>query len=155
CLAKDREDRYQTIKDVAIEIKELRQELKAAGVESTPTPDRIVMGSALDAQPTEILAGNKTARSSSSFANRESSAAYLVDSIKQHKVAVGMIAALVIVAGITAAVYYWRSSKSAAPIDSIAVLPFVNQNNDPNIDWIADGLTDSIMNGLTPLQNLK
>src|SRR5262245_46673898 len=155
CLAKDREDRYQTIKDVAIEIKELRQELKAAGVESTPTPDRIVTGSALDAQPTEILAGNKTARSSSSFANRERSAAYLVGSIKQHKVAVGMIAALVIVAGIAAAVSYWRSSKSAAAIDSIAVLPFVNENTDSNIDWIADGLTESIINGLTPLQNLK
>jgi tetratricopeptide (TPR) repeat protein len=50
----------------------------------------------------------------------------------------------------------WRSSKSAAAaIDSIAVLPFVNQNNDSNIDWIADGLTDSITNSLTPLQNLK
>lgn len=133
CLAKDPEDRYQTIKDVAIEIKELRRELKAEGIETTAKPDRSVPNTALDAQPT-----------------------YLVSIIKQNKAAVGIVAALVIVAGIVAAVSYWRSSKSAASaIDSIAVLPFVNQNNDSNIDWIADGLTESIINGLTPLQNLK
>ena len=156
CLAKDPENRYQTIKDVAIEIKELRHELKAAGIETTAKPDRSVPSTAIDTQPTLILSGNKTARSSSSVANRESSAAYLVSTIKQNRATVGIVAALVIVAGIVAAVSYWRSSKSAASsIDSIAVLPFVNQNNDSNIDWIADGLTDSITNGLTPLQNLK
>src|SRR6185503_4285902 len=132
CLAKDREDRYQTIKDVAIEIKELRHELKAAGIDTTPTPDRSIPNTASGAEPTRILRGNKTP-SSSSFVNRES-----------NKAAVGIIVALVIVAGIVAAVFYWRSSKSAAPaIDSIAVLPFLNQNNDSNIDWIADGLTES------------
>jgi hypothetical protein len=29
CLAKDKEERYQTIKDVAIELKELRRELES------------------------------------------------------------------------------------------------------------------------------
>ena len=155
CLAKEREDRYQTIKDVAIDIRELRHELTAAGTETTATPNRRVPNTALGAEPTDVPSGNKTAPSSSSLANRESSAEYLVSTIKQNKAAAGIVA-LVIVAGIVAAVSYWRSSKSAASaIDSIAVLPFVNQNNDSNIDWIADGLTDSITNGLTPLQNLK
>jgi len=39
CLAKDPEDRYQTIKDVAIELKELRREMESAAAEaglSTP-----------------------------------------------------------------------------------------------------------------------
>src|SRR5439155_15448315 len=35
CLAKDPDDRYQTIKDVAIELKELRRELQGAGVDTT------------------------------------------------------------------------------------------------------------------------
>ena len=153
CLAKDPEDRYQTIKDVAIEIKELRHELKAAGIETTATPHH---SATHGAQPTEILSRNKTARSSSSFANRDSSAESLVSNFKQHKVAIGIIAGLIIVAGIVAGWSYWRSNKAAAAaIDSIAVLPFVIQNNDSNIDWIADGLTESIINGLTPLQNLK
>jgi len=154
CLAKDREDRYQTIKDVAIEIKELRHELKAAGIEKTSAPNRTVTDSALN-QPTDVLSRSKTG-SSSSFAIRESSAEYLVSGVRQHKFAIAIIAGLMIVAGILAANFYWRSEKApGASIDSIAVLPFVIQNNDAEIDWIADGLTESIINGLTPLQNLK
>src|SRR5436309_3835963 len=38
CLAKDREDRYQTIKDVAIELRELRRELEGLGVDTTVSP---------------------------------------------------------------------------------------------------------------------
>jgi TolB-like protein len=150
-LAKDREDRYQTIKDVAIDIKELCQELKAAGVETTATPDRNVTDHALDAQPTSSPSGSNNAPS---FSHRESSAEYLASSIKQHKVAIGIVA-LVIVAG-SLTISYWRSNKATATaIDSIAVLPFIKQNNDSNIEWIADGLTESIINGLTPIQNLK
>src|SRR5256886_10514071 len=35
CLAKDPEERYQTIKDVAIELKEVRREMKTAGMGAT------------------------------------------------------------------------------------------------------------------------
>ena len=37
----------------------------------------------------------------------------------------------------------------------IAVIPFVNQNHDAGVDWISDGLTESIINNLTQLPNLK
>jgi TolB-like protein/Flp pilus assembly protein TadD len=152
CLAKDREDRYQTIKDVAIEIKELRQDLK--GVEITATPDRSATNSVLDAKPAAILSGTTSGRSpSTSLASRQSSAEYLVSSLKQHKVVLGLAALIVV--GILAGLYYWQSSKTSAVIDSVAVLPFVNQNNDTSIDWIADGLTESIINSLSPIQNLK
>jgi TolB-like protein/Flp pilus assembly protein TadD len=35
------------------------------------------------------------------------------------------------------------------------VLPFENQNRDPNSDYLSDGLTESIINSLTQLPNLK
>ena len=35
CLAKDADDRYQTIKDVAIELKEVRRDIKDAGINPT------------------------------------------------------------------------------------------------------------------------
>src|SRR4029077_15479381 len=38
CLAKDPEDRYQTIKDVAIELRDLRRELEGAGFDTTVPP---------------------------------------------------------------------------------------------------------------------
>src|SRR5258707_2043547 len=38
CLAKDPDERYQTIKDVAITLKELRRELQGAGIDTTLRP---------------------------------------------------------------------------------------------------------------------
>jgi TolB-like protein/Tfp pilus assembly protein PilF len=40
-------------------------------------------------------------------------------------------------------------------IDSLAVLPFVNASNDPNMEYLSDGITESIMNGLSHLPQLK
>ena len=38
---------------------------------------------------------------------------------------------------------------------SIAVLPFDNQNHDPNIDYLSDGITESIIHSLSQLPQLK
>src|SRR2546422_5868166 len=38
CLAKDMDERYQTIKDVAIELKEVRREMKMPGIDTTIPP---------------------------------------------------------------------------------------------------------------------
>ena len=37
----------------------------------------------------------------------------------------------------------------------LAVIPFVNQNHDAGVDWISDGLTESIINNLTQLPTSK
>lgn len=39
-------------------------------------------------------------------------------------------------------------------IDSIAVLPLVNATSDPNSDYLSEGLTDGLINGLSQLPNL-
>jgi len=39
--------------------------------------------------------------------------------------------------------------------DSIAVLPLVNENGDPEIEYLADGLTECFINSLSRLPNLK
>jgi serine/threonine-protein kinase len=40
-------------------------------------------------------------------------------------------------------------------IDSLAVLPFSNATNDPNMEYLSDGITESIMNSLSHLPQLK
>jgi len=40
-------------------------------------------------------------------------------------------------------------------IDSIAVLPFVNVANDAELDYLSDGITDSLINSLSRLTTLK
>ena len=51
-------------------------------------------------------------------------------------------------------------SKAAAPrakkaIDSLAVLPFSNAGNDPNLDYLSDGITENLINNLSQLPKLR
>ena len=112
CLAKDPDERYQSIKDVAIELKEVRRGLKSIDttVARRRTTTKLIMA--------------------------------------------GLLLALAVV-GVVTVTSYLRASKTEVAIDSIAVLPFANQNSDANNDWMADGLTENIMNSLTQLPNLK
>jgi len=52
-----------------------------------------------------------------------------------------------------AGIYFMRSR--ASQNDSIVVLPLQNQTNDPDADYISDGITESINNSLARLPNLK
>jgi len=51
---------------------------------------------------------------------------------------------------------YTSSNQSAQlPAKSIAVLPFDNQNRDPDTEYLSDGIPESIINSLSQLPNLK
>ena len=48
-----------------------------------------------------------------------------------------------------------RASPAVLPEKSIAVLPFKNQNRDPDTDYLCDGIPESIINSLSELPKLK
>ena len=50
---------------------------------------------------------------------------------------------------------YRHASATEVAIDSIAVLPFENQNRDASVEWLSDGVTESIINNLAQLPNLR
>jgi serine/threonine-protein kinase len=48
-----------------------------------------------------------------------------------------------------------RGTPASTPIDSIAVLPFENEKADPDIEYLCDGLTESLMNNLSEIPNMR
>src|SRR6202022_304046 len=94
--------------------------------------------------------------SPASLSTRPSSAEFLLSGIKQHKLATTVIVVFVIIAaaaiGLAA---YFHARNTEVAIESIAVLPFANQSNDTNVEYLSDGLTESIINSLPQLPNLK
>ena len=60
-----------------------------------------------------------------------------------------------IVIAIAAIAYFAYFAKGGEAIDSVAVLPLVNVNADPNTEYLSDGISDSIINSLSQLPNLK
>jgi serine/threonine protein kinase/Flp pilus assembly protein TadD len=66
------------------------------------------------------------------------------------------VSAAILVVVVLAASLGWNLlTERGEAIDSIAVLPFVNANADANIDYLADGIPESIINSLSQLPNLK
>jgi len=78
-----------------------------------------------------------------------------VERRRYHKGAVITLSVLLIVAAATL-VYLWyfpRAEKTK--INSIAILPFTNVGDDPDAEYLSDGLTESLINKLSTLTNLR
>ena len=64
-----------------------------------------------------------------------------------------------LITGVIGFTYYFRSaenrSSTATGKKALAVLPFVNASQDPNAEYLSDGITESIINNLSQLSDLK
>ncbi len=155
CLAKDPKDRYQSIKEVAIELKELRREVRGAGVDTTVPPARSTTTELPGAKSTGSESfGPTISTPSASIQTSASSGENVVSRIKQHKFAAG-IALLTLLAAATAVGFYLRGRTSSATIESIAVMPFINESGKAEVEYLADGMTETLISSLSQLPNLN
>src|SRR5216110_1382102 len=72
----------------------------------------------------------------------------------------GWIFVVILAGAISVSVFFlgrYTSSKQSAelPAKSIAVLPFDNQNRDPDTDYLSDGIPESIIHSLSQLPQLR
>jgi TolB-like protein/DNA-binding winged helix-turn-helix (wHTH) protein len=66
------------------------------------------------------------------------------------------IAAVALLALLASAAWFYRvARRGGETINSVAVLPFVNASGDPNAEYLSDGITESLINSLSKLPNLK
>jgi serine/threonine protein kinase/Flp pilus assembly protein TadD len=157
CLAKDPEDRYQTIKDVAIELRDLRHELAVDGgfdVTVTPATGSSATGEPGSREVASQTAGNSTSGLQPSMSPRASSAEYIVSGFKQHKLVL-VIALLVLVGGAVGLSLYLHARSAQVAIESIAVMPFVNESGNAELEYLSDGMTETLIRSLSQLPRLN
>ncbi|MFN2511839.1 MAG: protein kinase [Pyrinomonadaceae bacterium] len=141
CLAKDTEKRYQSIKDVAIELEELRQELKGETEQDYSV-------AAARSDPSAIVSGaqsgvDSSSRSGIAAATAEgphslSSAEYIVSEIKRHKLGALLLIGLSAL-GLGWGLYKFLSSKRAPNLQAMKMVRLTNNGRVGSASISPDG----------------
>ena len=142
-LRKDRNKRYQTAKDLVTDLKALKEDIAfdqklgnfhAAGIDN----------------PTVLLPQST---------NENVHPDTRVETVAMAKISrvLPVVLGVVAVAAIGLAYYFYaaRSNSVSSERRSLAVLPFTNASQDPNAEYLADGVSESIINNLSQLSGLK
>lgn len=156
-LAKDRTKRYQTITDLKTDLENLRDELDRSGIDLSVTPEEGESATPTDDNRQAIKTQREETQAPRTLNGRSqaqtvSSAEYIVSRIGRHKIA-ALVTIVLITALIAGLIYLNRRSGTA--INSVAILPFEGGGDDPNTEFLADGITESIINNLSQLPELK
>src|SRR5262249_18445154 len=91
---------------------------------------------------------------SASLSPGTSNAEYVVNEIKRHKIAV----ALAVIVLIGSAVWFLDSrtrTNAGTAIKSIAVMPFANESGNADLEYLSDGMTETLMSSLSQIPSLN
>jgi serine/threonine-protein kinase len=153
-LAKDAEERYQTIKDLLIDLRRLKQRL-AVEAELERFVQPTLNGGAADSTRGTGSAVETTKESEARGTEKidesrpTSSAEYLVSEMKRHKRGIALVLSILII--VTAGILIYLRLENQTAIESVAILPFTNNvGPDPVMEDLSDGITKSITDDLSP-----
>lgn len=138
-LRKDRELRYQSMKELLLDLQALRE-----------TPESLSTSHPVEHEATTPLGAS---RSDATLARRQSSAEYVVTRLAKHKRAAALSAGLVI---LIAAGGWWMASRRASAMNdvpSVVVLPF-NMIGEGD-RYFADGITEAVTTELGRVGGLR
>jgi serine/threonine protein kinase/tetratricopeptide (TPR) repeat protein len=135
CLEKDPEDRYQSIKDVAIELRELRRELSDSTLHTTGGSIVNTGISRLSWTGSAQTVAQTTSNVSTSPPTRASSAEYFIAEIKRHQWAWTFVGIAILLLAATASYFaFFRKTAALTDKDTILIADFSNDTGDTVFD---------------------
>ncbi len=162
-MTKDVEMRYQSARDLLIDLKNLRRDLEIQGeLERSVVPNRETGNQSLE-NATQMYASDAVgatksgqAAATQSVTTSSSSLEYAVTQAKSHKLATAIVG-LVLLGAISTVGYFAFVSRggSTKQISSIAVMPFVNDSGNADVEYLSDGMTETLINSLSQVPNLS
>ena len=140
CLAKEKGERYQTAKDLLIDLRNLRRKLDIdAEIERTVVPAQSsISGGAKEDTAKHIDEAQTVIFESAEISERSRSNP--VSKTKLNWVLASSLI-LVVLAGAFVGTRYFTSNKQ---IESIAVMPFVNASGATDVEYVSDGMTETL-----------
>jgi serine/threonine protein kinase len=151
-LSKETDERYQTARELLDDLRTLKHDLElAADLGNSQRPG---LSAKSGQSQTELWEINPTAERNG---NRTQASGQVVRSvIERHKRIALLAAALLVTVALFASLYFFRSARSNEhKTTSIVVLPFTNASNDPNMEYLSDGISESLIDNLSQLPQLK
>ena len=133
CLEKDPGERYQTLDDLLLDLRAVPGPVPSRATRTGPEPQ---------ANTTAVLAAT-TVESGTKTHTAQSKKSY----------ALPLAAGVLLIIGVVSGVYWYLNRDHQ--IDSIAVLPFTNESGNADVDYLSDGMTESLINSLSTLPNLS
>jgi tetratricopeptide (TPR) repeat protein len=132
-LRKDRDERYQTIKELLTDLRRLKQKLEfEAELERSVAPDSVTRStiSAAQAVPTISDRVPPTAQTGVHL----SSAEFIVSEIKRHKTGATLVAALFVIAVGAGVFLYFNRAQALTDKDTVLLADFVNTTGEGVFD---------------------
>ena len=150
CLEKDRETRCQSAAELRADLKRMKRDTDTGRSSVVPAASADGVGAGKPSSATSVRGLSTTGQAAVSDSN------VALDLLARHKNAflTFAIVAILVVAGLGYGTYRWFTPASGSAIDSLAVLPFVNVTGNPDSEYLSDGLTESLISGLSQLPNL-
>ncbi len=133
-LRKERDERYQTVKELLTDLRRLKQRLEfEAELERSVAPETLSsIRTTSGASAFSTAAGSTTTRPAVQPAL--SSAEYIVKEIKRHKLGAGIVALLFVAVFAIGLFFYLKPAQGLTSRDTILLADFVNTTGEPVFD---------------------
>jgi eukaryotic-like serine/threonine-protein kinase len=154
-LRKDRDERYQTIKELITDLKRLKQRLEfQTELERSAAPGSFTRSKTSDFPGAPTTIDQQPVPTAEKTISHVSSAEYIVTGIKRNKLAAALIALVLIVVSASAFYFYKRNSHPLmTERDTVLLTDFVNTTGEPVFDGtLKQALAVNL--GQTPFLNL-